>query len=65
MSKHNEVPNTKLSFNKEAVANLSEQEMDQLAGGQVAYETVNSTASGITCCFCTSTRPTPETPVEV
>ncbi|NVO85875.1 class I lanthipeptide [Hymenobacter terrestris] len=60
MSKYNEVPNAKLSFDKETVANLSEQEMDQLAGGQeAAYQTVNSTASDITCCWCTSTRPTP------
>jgi natural product precursor len=66
MSKHNEVPNTKLSFSKETVANLSEQEMDQLAGGQAAgYDTANSTASGVTCCWCTSTRPTPDHPVEV
>jgi natural product precursor len=66
MSKHNEVTNAKLSFSKEAVANLSEQEMDQLAGGQeAAYETVNSTASNVTCCWCTSTRPTPEEPVAV
>ncbi|MFD2785092.1 class I lanthipeptide [Hymenobacter rubripertinctus] len=60
MSKHNEVPNAKLSFNKEAVANLSEQEMDQLAGGREAgYATVNSTNADITCCWCTSTKPTP------
>ena len=61
MFKHNEVSNAKLSFDKETVANLSEQEMDQLAGGQAAaYQTVNSTASDITCCWCTSTKPTPE-----
>ncbi|GAA4383655.1 class I lanthipeptide [Hymenobacter koreensis] len=57
MSNNIDVQNAKLSFDKEAVANLSEQEMDQLAGG--GYDTANSTASNITCCWCTSTRPTP------
>ncbi|MFD2786278.1 class I lanthipeptide [Hymenobacter rubripertinctus] len=59
MPKHNEVPNAKLSFNKEAVANLSEQEMDQLAGGQESPMSRISTAAGITCCWCTSTRQPP------
>jgi hypothetical protein len=58
MKKRIALQNDKLSFGKEKIANLTGEELDNVAGG--LQETVKDTASGLsthhnfTCCACTT-----------
>lgn len=47
-----EVNSTKLNFTKEKVANLSDLELGNIAGGELVG---SSTKHGFTCSWCTST----------
>ncbi|HVI46007.1 MAG TPA: class I lanthipeptide [Chitinophaga sp.] len=44
---------SKLSFNKEKVANLSTEELNTVEGG-AAVRSNNSTRADFTCCMCTT-----------
>lgn len=48
------IDNPKLAYTKEQVANLSENDLDKVQGGNEAARTASSTNNDITCCWCTS-----------
>jgi hypothetical protein len=56
------IPNSKLAYTKEQVANLSENDLDKLQGGgnEEAAKTASSTNNDFTCCWCTSTVTQPD-----
>ncbi|GAA3952221.1 class I lanthipeptide [Hymenobacter algoricola] len=47
---------SKLSFNKEKVANLTPDDLDQVHGGDGHGGSSHSSQQNFTCCLCTSIR---------